>query len=181
MAAKGETVKKRTLSEAELAARRANAKHSTGPRDTSRTRYNGVKHGLRGGPVLPGESQEAYDRRMEEWMKDHAPTNDSQAFMVTRLVDLSFKIARGDAVEEALGLEQILEAETADGSGQEEVETLAEGLWEDPYAFLPKLRATSAGCLWLLSQWTMLCQALLRHKELYWTERTLALRLLGKR
>src|SRR5580700_1417957 len=105
MAANGEPVKKRTLSEAELAARRANAKKSTGPKDTSRTRYNGTKHGLRGGPVLPGESQEAYDRRMEGWMKDHAPANDSQAFMVTCLVDLSFKIARGDAVETALGLE----------------------------------------------------------------------------
>jgi hypothetical protein len=89
--------------------------------------------------VLPGESQQAYDRRMEQWMKDHAPTNDSQAFMVTRLVDLSFKLARGDAVEEALGLEQILKAENADGSGQEAVETLAEGLWEEPSASGPAL------------------------------------------
>src|SRR5580700_94503 len=89
MAANGEPVKKRILSEAELAARRANAKRSTGPKDTSRTRYNGTKHGLRGGPVLPGESQQAYDQRMAQWMKDHGPTSDSQAFMVERLVNLS--------------------------------------------------------------------------------------------
>ena len=37
---------KRPLSEKELAARRANAQRSTGPRNTEKTRFNGLKHGL---------------------------------------------------------------------------------------------------------------------------------------
>jgi len=34
------------ISDAQLAANRANALKSTGPKDTSNTKYNGVKHGM---------------------------------------------------------------------------------------------------------------------------------------
>ena len=46
-----------------LAANRANAQHSTGPKDTTKTRFNGVQHGLTSKQtVIPGESQEEYDK-----------------------------------------------------------------------------------------------------------------------
>ena len=46
-----------------LAANRANAQHSTGPKDTTSTRFNGIQHGLTSKQtVIPGESQEEYDK-----------------------------------------------------------------------------------------------------------------------
>jgi hypothetical protein len=43
------------VSEARLKANRANAKLSTGPHDTARTRFNACKHGLSALMVLPGQ------------------------------------------------------------------------------------------------------------------------------
>ena len=176
MAENGETVAKRPLSEAQLAARRANAQKSTGPKNTEKTRYNGVTHGMRGGPVLPGESQEAYDRRMDQWMGDFAPANDAQCFLVKRAVDLSFKMERGDSVEEALALDLMDDAENEDDDSQDEVEKLAAQLPEQPAASLRKLRKSSAGCLWLLSAWGILRQALECRQRLLGTERAKSLR-----
>ncbi len=180
MARKRKTMVKRTLSEAELAARRANAKKSTGPKNTERTRFNGVRHGMRGAAVLPGESQEAYDERLERWMGDHGPENDSQRFQIQRAVELSFKIERGDRVEEALALDQMKRVVDAAKGSQAEVEQLAANLAEQPAASLRGLRKSSAGCLWLLSAWGILLQALQRRKRLLGSERSRVLSLLGK-
>ena len=50
------------MTAARLIANRANAKHSTGPNNTTNTRFNGVHHGLTSKQtVIPGESQEEYD------------------------------------------------------------------------------------------------------------------------
>ena len=180
MTENGETVVKRPLSEAQLAARRANAQKSTGPKNTEKTRYNGVTHGMRGGPVLPGESQEAYDRRMEKWMGDFAPANDAQCFLVKRAVDLSFKMERGNSVEEALALDLMDDAENEGDDSQDEVEQLAEQLPDRPAATVRKLRKSSAGCLWLQAAWRILRQALERRKTLFGTERARVLFLVGK-
>jgi hypothetical protein len=57
---------KKPLSEAQLAAWRANAEKSTGPGDISNSRFNNLRHGMRASTrVLPGESQEEYDQRKE--------------------------------------------------------------------------------------------------------------------
>jgi hypothetical protein len=181
MADNGEAVVKKVLSEAQLAARKANAQKSTGPRNTARTRYNAVSHGLRAEHVLPGESQAAYKERLEQWMEDFAPANSAQRFLVQRAVDLSVKIERGDVVEEALALELILEAQNMADGGLEEVEKLAAELPETRAAALCKLRKTSAGCLWQLEKWRVLRQRLETHKRFCLTERTLVLQLQGKR
>jgi hypothetical protein len=48
---------KKPLSEAQLAARRANAQKSSGPKDTSNSRFNNLRHEMRASTrVLPGES-----------------------------------------------------------------------------------------------------------------------------
>ena len=55
------TVIKAPLSPAQMAARKANAQKSTGPKDTSRTKFNGLTHGMCARtPVLPGEDPERY-------------------------------------------------------------------------------------------------------------------------
>jgi len=55
------------MTAAKMIANRANAQHSTGPQDTSRTRFNGVQHGLTSKQtVLPGESQKAHKRPLAQ-------------------------------------------------------------------------------------------------------------------
>ena len=50
------------MTAARMVANRANAKHSTGPNNTAKTRFNGVQHGLTSKQtVIPGESQEEYN------------------------------------------------------------------------------------------------------------------------
>src|SRR5436189_98734 len=47
------SVTKSPLSPAQLAARRANAIKSTGPKDTSQTKFNGLVHGMRSATIVP--------------------------------------------------------------------------------------------------------------------------------
>src|SRR5271168_552996 len=97
---------KRPLSEAELAARRANAQKSTGPTTEEGKkicRWNALQHGLRAElPVLPGECPEAYARRLEQWIDDLGVQNDMQRFLAERAVKASWKMERGDSVEDGL-------------------------------------------------------------------------------
>ena len=172
---------KRTLSAAELAARRANAQKSTGPRNTERSRFNRLTHGLRASlPVIPGESQEAYDERLAEWMEDYAPKTGAVRFLVQRAVELSFKLERGDVVEEALSDEALLEAQYGTDRSPEVIAKLAATLPDDPHAIVPQLRASSGGCAWLLSRWEVLLSQLLKYRRLNWTERSWAVLYLGK-
>src|SRR5580693_743431 len=87
---------KRPLSEAELAARRANAQKSTGPtteQGKSICRWNALRHGHRAElPVLPGECPEAYARRLDQWMDDLGAENETQRFFVERAVKASWKM-----------------------------------------------------------------------------------------
>ena len=54
-------------SAAQIHANRANATLSTGPADTSRTRFNGLAHGLTSKhTVIRGESQDEYDRLLRQ-------------------------------------------------------------------------------------------------------------------
>src|SRR6516165_9032619 len=52
--------RKHVMTPARLAAARANAQHSSGPKDTSNTRLNGIKHGCscKLPVVMPGEDRE---------------------------------------------------------------------------------------------------------------------------
>src|SRR5258707_9758000 len=65
---------KAPLSPAQLAARQANSRRSTGPKDTSRSRFNGTKHGMRAETlVLPGEDPARYERRLAALIERHDP------------------------------------------------------------------------------------------------------------
>ncbi|MEI6568591.1 MAG: hypothetical protein WCR20_18060, partial [Verrucomicrobiota bacterium] len=51
-----------TSSPAQIAANRDNAKKSTGPRETSSTRWNAVKHGLTSQGITELDDHEAFER-----------------------------------------------------------------------------------------------------------------------
>src|SRR3954470_20860101 len=96
----GTTATKAPFSPAQLAARRANAQRSTGPRDTSMTRFNGMKHGMRAETlVLPGEDPERYRRRLSALVERHDPQDEASRFEVERAAKAAWKMERGDAVE----------------------------------------------------------------------------------
>jgi hypothetical protein len=85
-----------------IAANRANATHSTGPVDTSRTRFNGLAHGLTSKQtVIPGESQEQYERFAAGLRKDLAPGSATENVLADRIIAAAWRLQRFTRVESA--------------------------------------------------------------------------------
>src|SRR5206468_11801465 len=81
----------------QIEANRKNAQNSTGPRDTDRTRFNGVKHGLRAEQhVLPGEDPDAFRAEVDAWFDDWRPGSHTRA-VLTALA--SWRLQRAAASE----------------------------------------------------------------------------------
>jgi hypothetical protein len=95
------------MSDAQTSSRRAeasreNAKRSTGPRNTERSRYNALKHGLRArSPILPGEDAEALRARHDIFNASIAPQDEVERLLVNRLVKISWRLDRVDRALEA--------------------------------------------------------------------------------
>ncbi len=75
-----------------------NAQSSTGPRSASgkqRIKFNALKHGMRAKTiVLPGEDRASFNARLDAWMIDLAPRDELDRFLVTRAVEVSWKLDR---------------------------------------------------------------------------------------
>jgi hypothetical protein len=90
------------MSDAQSSSRRAdanvrNAKRSTGPKRTERTRFNALKHGLRAkSPILPGEDPEALRARHDAFNASIAPQDEVERLLVDRLVRISWRLQRVD-------------------------------------------------------------------------------------
>ena len=83
-----------------LAANRANAAHSTGPVDTSRTRFNGLNHGLTSKQtVIPGENQEEYDAFKAGMLTDIRPGSTIETVLAERIVAAAWRLKRFNRVE----------------------------------------------------------------------------------
>src|SRR6201990_1459834 len=86
----------------QIRANRANAKKSTGPKDTERTRFNGLKHGLRAEQVvIPGESREEFEAEIAGWFDDWRPRPRARAALVERAAVATWKLRRAVRVEGA--------------------------------------------------------------------------------
>ncbi len=83
---------------------RCNAQMSTGPRTASgkqRVKFNALKHGLRAKTIiLPGE-EGAFNARLDAWIIDLDPRDEVERFMVTRAVEISWKLDRVRRVMES--------------------------------------------------------------------------------
>jgi hypothetical protein len=87
---------------AKLVANRANATHSTGPADTSRTRFNGLAHGLTSKhTVIPGENQQEYDAFQAGMMADMAPGSEIESLLAGRVIAAAWRLKRFTRVESA--------------------------------------------------------------------------------
>jgi hypothetical protein len=70
---------------AQIRANQENSKKSTGPKDTSRTRLNGLTHGLCSEQVtLPGENPADFDAWRDGWFGDWRPMTHTRAVLVER-------------------------------------------------------------------------------------------------
>ena len=91
-----------SASAAKLAANRENATHSTGPADTSRTRFNGLAHGLTSKQtVIPGENQEEYDAFLRDLVKHLRPTSAIEIVLAERVAAAAWRLKRFTRVETA--------------------------------------------------------------------------------
>src|SRR3712207_2060068 len=96
---------KRELSEAELAARRANAQHSKGPRTPegkSISRRNAIKHGLAGsGTCLRAEDEAALQERLAAGEHDVRPSGAAERWRVRKAATASLLVDRIHREDEA--------------------------------------------------------------------------------
>jgi hypothetical protein len=89
-------------SAAKIIANRVNATNSTGPADTSRTRFNGLAHGLTSKQtVIPGESQQEYERFAAALRKDVKPGSAVENVLMDRLIAAAWRLQRFARVESA--------------------------------------------------------------------------------
>ena len=90
------------MSAAKLAANKQNAQHSTGPKDTTKTRLNSVTHGLAGkSTVIPGESQEEYNQFHEGFLLELAPKSEIERTLADRVIAAAWRLKRFVRMETA--------------------------------------------------------------------------------
>jgi hypothetical protein len=87
------------VSEKKLAANRNNAQKSTGPKDTSKTRWNAVKHGILCQEIVAaiGESPEElqqFEEFCEETYEEHKPQGPMESMLVDDMISLRWRRKR---------------------------------------------------------------------------------------
>ena len=94
------------ISEAQLAANRANAQLSTGPTSEAgraKSAQNSLKHGLTSKTiVLPGEDHEAYQNQLTSYIEHHAPGSDEELRLVQSMVASLWRLNRIQTLESAI-------------------------------------------------------------------------------
>lgn len=97
-----------------IASNRANASKSTGPNDTSRTRFNGLAHGLTSKQtVVQGESQAEYDTFESRLRSELQPQTATESVLAERVIAAAWRLKRFNRVESAFfnnRIDAILEA-----------------------------------------------------------------------
>jgi hypothetical protein len=91
---------------AQLAANRANAQHSTGPRSVegkSASRFNALKHGIHAETaVIPGEDPAEYDELAAEYRHRFLPETPDETYHVQTMIDSDWQKRRLGQLETEL-------------------------------------------------------------------------------
>src|SRR5215471_15052088 len=114
------------ISAAKLDANRENATHSTGPQTAdgkSRSRLNGLRHGLTGQTVvMPFECRKAYERHTARIIDALQPAGDLERDLAQSIADDKWRLHRAGSIEEnlfAIGAEDCpVDYPDADRSGK---------------------------------------------------------------
>ena len=98
-------------SQRKIEANRRNAQKSTGPKTEegkNKVRFNALQHGLCAETiVLPHEDAQAYQNRLQTWTAEVGLRTDMEAYLVGRMVTLSWQLDRADLHERARLTERI--------------------------------------------------------------------------
>jgi hypothetical protein len=175
---------KKPISEKQLIANRMNALLSTGPvspEGKARASMNGLVHGMRSAKtVLPGESQDDYDARLQKWTVDLKAEGDVQRYTAARAVDASWKTERGEAVHAARAARRIYQVvEQANRRDKRRAQRLLKQLPHQP-SLLDQLLATPAGVRLVRGEFVILAGRLVDGMPLLRTQRHRCLCLVGK-
>jgi hypothetical protein len=149
------------LSKDERAAiNRQNARKSTGPvtpEGKAKSRLNATKHGLRAEVVpLPGEDPEAIAERSRQWNNFYNPQSPAAQHLVNECVAATLLCDRVNRAHDAAVSMQL---RTVVAREEPILDVSVAQLAMCP-SLARDLRATAAGCEWLLGRWALLAQAL---------------------
>jgi hypothetical protein len=144
----------------QLGANRRNSLKSKGPttpEGKSKSRRNGLKHGMTGaGVVIADEDVEALDERFEAFETALKPVNDVARFLTQRAALLSVKLDRSAREEAARINLDMLEAEEVEEEARAlDFEYLTNSFADHPGESVRKLRRSEEGINWLIEQWRM--------------------------
>jgi hypothetical protein len=176
--------RKHVMTEARLAAARANAAKSTGPHDTSKTRLNGLVHGccVELPIVMPGEDPQAVQDRLDLYITELGARTQAErdALEVSVLNYHRFKRAdRADTAAETRVVEDV--KNNFDDRQLTRLDELVANLAASPVATILELRRFSYGIKWCDDQLDVLEQHLEIHPGLYPGQLLLAIYLSGRR
>ena len=146
------------VSDRKLAANRANAAKSTGPRSAegkARSAGNALKHGLRAElVVLPTEDASAFEASRDAWVSDWQPASEAAATLVERAAVTAWRLRRCVRLETtrfvALGRSAVDDYEAEVRS---KIETGLQLLESDPAAGLELLSSFHQGADQLRREW----------------------------
>ena len=148
-----------TCSPAQLAANRANAQKSTGPKTPegkAQSRANALKHGLCASALIP-EDLDLIQERSSDFYRTLKPQNDFQGWLVNKAVVLSIRIDRCERMERRYRERKRHRAELAwDQDRELEIEILGGQLARKPLEVVASLKRTTVGCDWLIGRWKLL-------------------------
>ncbi len=175
-----------TCSPARLAADRANALRSTGPKTPEGkaiTRRNGLKHGLTGeGIALPDEDAAEVDRRFAAFESELAPSTELGRTLTRRLATLAVRLercGRNEAARLALAVDSARSA--FDDRRRAEVEHLLDTIHDDPATNARRLQRTPEGVALTVDAWRALGEDLAGGRSWDLAHRERAENLMGRR
>ncbi len=160
-------------SPARLAANRANALLSTGPRTAEgkeRSRRNSLKHGLTGdGVVVPGEDSAAVEARFASLESEFQPGGEFALMLVRRVALLGVRLERSARQEAAAITDRMLTAEADfDEARRAEADHLHHYIGASPATNHRRLLATPEGVDRLVVAWLELKKVLDYPGEIRW-------------
>ncbi len=139
----------------QIEANRRNSRLSTGPKDTSLSRFNGLKHGLCAVEVgLPGEDPAEVQAEFDGWRGDWQPLTHTRAVLVDLAAVATWRLRRsiraGSAVRSRLADDA---GRAFDSERLAAVERAIDRFDDDPGAALSLLGSTALGIDRLLTSW----------------------------
>jgi hypothetical protein len=180
---RGEIKTKRTKAERSEINRRNGLRSKDCPRDTSKSRYNAVIHGMTAkSHTLPNEEPGFAERVADEWNGFYRPQDPGVQHMVDLCVEAKIMSGRARRFHTARLTKQVREAD-GDWAKQDQ-DRLAqhlELLKTDPAAAVRGLRDFASGCRWMIGRWEELDLVLDTKGNWCEVDRYDAIRLLGHR